>query len=115
MGDVMGIKQNVKQTGLQGDLIPAGTGTAIHLPRGACVVVVAVEGPQVADMWALNYFDSTEFLSTEHTRSCNDRLTPRVGDAFFTNLCREILTVVEDTSPGTHDLLLSACSPARLA
>jgi uncharacterized protein YcgI (DUF1989 family) len=93
--------------------IPATTGKAVQVPAGTCFSVVATEGPQVADMWAFSRADPAEFLSTEHTRSCLDRLTPRVGDAFYSNMRRAILTVVSDTSPGCHDLLLSACDAGR--
>jgi hypothetical protein len=54
-----------------------------------------------------------EALSTEHTRSCLDKLGPGVGEAFYTDRRRKILTVVADSSPGTHDLLLSACDASR--
>jgi len=93
--------------------VAAGTGQAVALPAGAHVAIIAEEGPQVADLWAFASADMGEFLSTEHTRSCLTRLSPRVGDAFHTNRRRPILTVVSDTSPGCHDLLLSACDAAR--
>lgn len=94
-------------------IIPARTGRAIQVKAGAYFAIVAAEGPQVADLWAFAQPDASEFLSTEHTRSCLDRLTPRVGDSFYSNRRRPILTVVADTSPGTHDLLFSACDEAR--
>ncbi len=93
--------------------VPASTGKAVHVPAGMRFSVVAAEGPQVADMWAFAREDPREFLSTEHTRSCLDRLTPCVGDAFYSNMRRPMLTVVSDTSPGHHDLLLSACDAGR--
>ncbi len=93
--------------------IPATTGKAMKVAVGTCLDIVAAEGPQVADMWAFAEADPCEFLSTEHTRSCLDRLTPRAGDAYYSNRRRPILTVVADTSPGTHDLLLSACDEMR--
>lgn len=93
--------------------IPASTGKAVRVPAGTCFSVVAAEGPQVADMWAFSCETPDEFLSTEHTRSCLDRLAPRVGDAFYSNMRRPMLTVISDTSPGCHDLLLSACDLGR--
>ena len=93
--------------------IRASTGKAVHVPAGTCFSIVAAEGPQVADMWAFARDTPHEFLSTEHTRSCLDRIGPRVGDAFYSNMRRPILTVVSDTSPGCHDLLLSACDEER--
>lgn len=94
-------------------VIPAGTGQAFDVQSGEAVDIVALEGPQVADLWAFAADDPGEFLSTEHTRSCLDRLSPHIGDAFYSNRRRPILTVLADTSPGTHDLLLSACDEAR--
>lgn len=94
-------------------MIPATTGGAFVVAAGKTVDIVAVEGPQVADMWAFARSDPGEFLSTEHTRSCLDKLAPAVGDAFYSNRRRAILTVAADTSPGTHDLLLSACDEMR--
>ena len=93
--------------------IVAGTGRAFRVPKGYLAEIATPEGPQVADTWAFALPDLGEFLSTEHTRSCLDRLAPRVGEAFYSNRRRPILTVVEDTSPGCHDLLMSACDVGR--
>lgn len=67
----------------------------------------------MADMFAFALPDLAETLSTEHTRSCVERLTPMVGEAFHSNCRRPMLVLVADTSPGTHDLLLSACDQSR--
>lgn len=93
--------------------IDAGTGAAFEVSLGETLAITAPQGPQVADMWAFALPDISEFLSTEHTRSCVTRLTPRVGESFYTNHRNPILTIVNDTSPGDHDLLLSACDVAR--
>ena len=93
--------------------VVAGTGRAFQVPAGHLAEIAAPEGPQVADTWAFALPDLGEFLSTEHTRSCLDRLAPRAGEAFYSNRRRPILTVVEDTSPGCHDLLMSACDVGR--
>lgn len=93
--------------------IPAGYGKAVHVARGSTVSICMIDGPQVADTWAFCAADLTEYVSTEHTRSCNDSLTPRVGESFYSNRRRALLTIVDDTSPGVHDLLLSACDQGR--
>ena len=93
--------------------IPAGHGRAFTLHMGETVEIVAPEGPQVADTWAFAGPGLAEVLSTEHTRSCLDKLSPGVGEAFYSDRRRAMLTVVSDTSPGTHDLLLSACDAGR--
>ncbi len=94
-------------------IIPAGHGKAFRLSMGEGIRIGLPEGPQVADMFAFALPDLEEALSTEHTRSCITRLTPIVGEAFFSNRRRAMLAFVEDASPGTHDLLLSACDQAR--
>lgn len=95
--------------------IAAGDGRAVRLARGASLRIVTPEGPQVADTWAFAADDVGEALSCEHTRSALERLIPRVGDALWSSRFRPMLTVVEDRSPGVHDLLVSACSAERYA
>jgi uncharacterized protein len=94
-------------------IVAAGHGKAFCLSRGERVRIGLPEGPQVADMFAFALPDLTETLSTEHTRSCLDRLAPLVGEAFYSSRRRPMFALVEDTSPGTHDLLLSACDQMR--
>jgi len=91
-------------------IIPAGTGKAIKLSAGQHA---RVGGSQVADMFAFALPTLDEVLSTAHTRSCALCLSPKPGDAFYSNQRRVMITFVEDTSPGVHDLLLSACDQAR--
>lgn len=93
--------------------IAAGHGRAFRVGAGEALSIVAVAGPQVADTWAFTAPDMSEVLSTEHTRSCLDKLSPGIGEAFYSERRRAMLTVVDDSSPGTHDLLLSACDAGR--
>ena len=95
--------------------IPAGHGTAFTLARGQSARIVNLEGSQVVDAWAFCLPALDEFLSAEHTRSCLEKLIPGVGDALTSNRRAPLLTITHDTSPGIHDLLLSACDPARYA
>ena len=85
----------------------------IRVASGEHVRITAMEGPQVADLWAFDADDTNIFLSAEHTRSTLEKLMPGVGDALYSNRRHAMLTVVEDTSPGTHDMLMSACDPRR--
>jgi uncharacterized protein len=96
-------------------VVTAGFGRAIRLSPGDHLRISLPDGPQVADMFAFVPPDLSEVLSTEHTRSCTERLAPRVGEAFYSNRRRPMLRIVEDTSPGIHDLLLSACDRERYA
>jgi uncharacterized protein YcgI (DUF1989 family) len=75
--------------------------------------VIDVEGGQVGDLFAFAADDPAEHLSASHTRTSTGRLFPLIGEQFVTTLRRPILTLVDDTSPGVHDMLIAACDPAR--
>lgn len=94
-------------------IVPPGEARAYSLSCGEYLRVINVEGQQVADCWAFVPPQFVECLSTEHTRSCLERLVPVEGDALYSNRRRPLLTLVEDNSPGCHDLLLSACDQRR--
>jgi uncharacterized protein YcgI (DUF1989 family) len=99
-------------------LVPARTGRAVRVDRGSRIRVVDLAGQQVGDLFA--YVASPagitgEHLSASHTRAATDRLFPAIGQAFVTDRRRPILTLVEDDSPGEHDLLIAACDDARYA
>ncbi len=93
--------------------IEGAGGGSIRLLAGESIEITNLEGSQVVDLWAFVEPDLSEFLSAEHTRSCLEKLIPNVGDALYSNRRRPIITLTEDTSPGRHDLLLSACDEQR--
>lgn len=93
--------------------VPAREGAAVQLRAGDVLSVVDVEGGQVADLFALVDGEDGEHLSAQHTRAATDRLFPRLGQSFVTNRRRPVLTLVEDTSPGVHDMLIAACDAER--
>ncbi len=100
---------NVTQT----VIIEGGFGGQITLNKGEFIRINSPEGPQVADFWALDKNDVNKFLSTEHTRSTLEKLVPHVGDSLYSNFRKAMLTITADTSPGNHDMLMSACDPRR--
>lgn len=93
--------------------VPAGEGRAVWVRRGEQVRVIDVEGGQVGDVFAFVAGDPGEHLSAAHTRTSTCRLFPLIGEQFVTTRRRPILTLVSDTSPGIHDMLIAACDPAR--
>jgi uncharacterized protein YcgI (DUF1989 family) len=93
--------------------VPAREGRGALVRAGTRFRAVDVEGKQCGDLFAFCASDVSEFASAEHTRVYNDRLFPRVGQHFVTNRRRAILTLLEDTSPGNHDMLVAACDPTR--
>jgi uncharacterized protein YcgI (DUF1989 family) len=94
-------------------VIPAGQGLAFRIRAGDRFRLVDPEGGQVGDLFAFAATDPTEYLSAAHTRTAVSRLFPRIGEDFLTNRRRPILTLLADTSPGVHDMLIAACDPAR--
>ena len=95
--------------------VPAREGRGVRVTAGQRFRVIDVEGEQVADTFAFRADDVSEYHSAEHTRAVVSRLFPRVGEHFVTNHRRPILTLVEDRSPGIHDMLCAACDPERYA
>jgi uncharacterized protein YcgI (DUF1989 family) len=100
--------------------VPGGTGRAVRVRAGELVRVVDVEGGQVGDVFAFTLeapdeHPRNEHHSAAHTRAATSRLFPAVGESFVTDRRRPILTLVADTSPGRHDMLIAACDPQRYA
>lgn len=93
--------------------IPARSGKSVLVKAGQHIKVINTHGTQVVDTWAFNANDLTEFQSNEHTRATLVSMTFKPGDSLYTNHRRAILDVVEDTSPGVHDLLMAACDNYR--
>ncbi|WP_433158590.1 DUF1989 domain-containing protein [Kribbella sp. CA-247076] len=99
-------------------VVPARSGRAIRLDRGARFRIVDLAGAQVGDLFAFGYDGRpvlTEHLSASHTRAHTERTFPAVGEDFVTDRRRPILRLVADDSPGRHDLLIAACDPERYA
>lgn len=96
--------------------IPARSAAALDLRAGETIRVVSPHGHQVADFFAFNAQDSTEYLSARHSLVSSTRqLYPRAGQTFLTSLRRPILKFVEDGANERHEMLLAACDPARYA
>jgi uncharacterized protein len=93
--------------------IPARRGKAVLVQAGQSIQIINTHGSQVVDTWAFVADKLTEFMSLEHARATMLRLRPQVGDIFRTNKRRPILTLVEDTCGGVHDMLLAACDNER--
>jgi uncharacterized protein YcgI (DUF1989 family) len=89
--------------------IPGYQGRAVLAPAGSIVRVTNVEGCQIADFFALIEDDFEELLSPAVTRLATFKMFPDVGEAFYSNRHRAVLTLLEDNSPGTHDMTFACC------
>ena len=95
--------------------VAARTGKGFEVRTGDLIRITDLQGSQPVDFWAFCKEDHLEFLSCEHTKPSIEKLIPQVGDSAFTNRRRRIVTVVEDTSPGQHDMQYAACDATRYA
>ena len=93
--------------------VPAREGRGVRIAAGSRFRVIDIEGRQAVDLFVFCSDDVSEYASAEHTRVHVNRLFPRPGEHFITNLRRPILLFEEDASPGIHDMLVAACDPAR--
>ena len=94
--------------------IPARTGMSFELRAGDRIKLISPQGHQVADFFAFNRDEPSEYLSMRHTVASGTRnIYPRQGDIFLTSLRRPIMRFVEDGAKGQHEMILAACDPAR--
>lgn len=93
--------------------VPAREGRGFEVEAGELIRLTDLRGSQPIDFWAFNRRNISEYLSCEHTKPSIERLFPRVGDAAYTNHRRPIVRVIEDNSPGQHDMQFAACDRWR--
>ena len=87
--------------------------SSFTLSKGDQVRFIDIEGSQPIDFWAFNQVDIFEHLSCEHTKPSIEKVYPRLGDSAYTNHRRPIVTLVDDNSPGQHDMQYAACDKYR--
>ncbi|KAL5617848.1 hypothetical protein FOVSG1_000070 [Fusarium oxysporum f. sp. vasinfectum] len=93
--------------------LPARQGVAVLVKQGQSLQVINTHGKQVIDLWAFNSKDSHDYLSTSHTRAMLSSISLRKGSNLYSSRRKPILTLVDDTTPGIHDLLFPACDAER--
>jgi uncharacterized protein YcgI (DUF1989 family) len=95
--------------------VPGSHGRAIRLNAGDTVRVINTHGTQVVDFWALRSDRPEIAMSMQHSRIRWRNLRPRPGDEMLDEERSDMLTLIEDTSPGVHDTVIAACDPFRYA
>lgn len=90
--------------------IAPSSGTAFRLARGAHLRVIDPEGEQVSDLMAFADGDPDHWLSSGRTFDYEEKIRLTTGDTLWSNRSERMLRIVED-SCGTHDFLLTPCSP----
>ncbi|KAK8217516.1 hypothetical protein M8818_001274 [Zalaria obscura] len=94
-------------------LIPARKAVAFSIRSGQTLKVVNTHGKQVVDFWALNPNDPHDFLSMVHCRTILLKVAISKGDKLYSTRRKPMLTVVDDTTKGVHDIIWSACDSER--
>ena len=94
-------------------ICPASYGYAFAVGKGQHFRLTDLEGQQPIDFWAFCKEDPNEHLSVSHTRVANMSMVVRKGQSAYTSKRRAIVTLIEDNSPGQHDMLLAACDKTR--
>ncbi|MCJ1386124.1 hypothetical protein MMC17_009249 [Xylographa soralifera] len=100
-------------------IISARSGVFACLQAGQQVKITNPSGKQVVDLWAFaaprgpSVIFGFKFLSMCHTRSSLMKLTLSLDDSLTDNERMPMLSLIEDTSGGAHDLLFAACDKYR--
>jgi hypothetical protein len=94
---------------LRDEVLEARGRTAFTVEAGQTVRIVDVEGQQVADLVCFVRADPAEKLSVHNTALIQGMVYVTTGHALFSDRCRRLMTIVEDTC-GRHDLLAGSCS-----
>ncbi len=89
--------------------IPAREAVAVDLHKGYRVSVIDLAGHQGADCVAVTPGGAVSCTRT--TRARNRRLFPKIGQSIYADDDDAMLTLLEDTSPGPHGLLVPPCDP----
>ncbi len=100
------MKNNLRQS----KIIPPQSGAGIILNNKERLRVVDLEGKQVADLLAYNWYDPGEYLSTGATIDINASLNIYREDCLYSNRYNPMLLLLEDTV-GRHDLIHPPCRP----
>ena len=93
--------------------IPPRCGVAVKLQAGQQLQIENTHGTQVCDFWAYLAADMGQFLSMSHCRTWLQSVFPKVGDRLVTNCRQPVLEIINDTSPGVHDTVMSCCDLTR--
>ena len=94
-------------------IIPARKGTSVLVQKGQSIKITNTYGKQVVDFWAFNPNNAFDYLSMVHCRTVLSKISLAVNDTLVSSKRKPMVTLVEDTTPGVHDMLWSACDAER--
>ncbi|WP_433201826.1 DUF1989 domain-containing protein [Dactylosporangium sp. CS-047395] len=94
---------------VDGAIVPAGGGLGWRVGAGGRLRVVAVEGAQTGDVFAVSADDLDDGLSNGRTFDYGGSVRLSTGAVLYSRRSRPLLTIVEDQA-GVHDFLYAPCS-----
>jgi uncharacterized protein YcgI (DUF1989 family) len=95
--------------------VPARQGAHVVLSRGQRLKIINPSGNQVVDTWAFPTTGVPAWMSMAQSRQKLSKLRPGIDDTFIDTQRRPVLTLVEDSSKGVHDMLYPPCDAWRYA
>jgi uncharacterized protein YcgI (DUF1989 family) len=96
--------------------IPAREGTYLVLRASEKLRIFNPSGHQVVDLWAFPLADAPpSWLSMAQTRSKLLKLRPAIDDTLIDTRREPLLTLIEDSTAGIHDMLFPPCDTWRYA
>ncbi|MDR9865282.1 urea carboxylase-associated family protein [Pseudomonas baetica] len=91
--------------------IGAQSGKGFTVRKGMDFRVIDSEGQQVADLWDFSITpDGIDWLSTSQTRDITERMFLSLGQSFYSERAKPLLTLIENNSPSPRDMLFPACN-----
>jgi uncharacterized protein YcgI (DUF1989 family) len=102
-------------TDVDSRVIGGGEVGFLPVPAHHVLRVTNTRGGQVVDAWFLDADDEHEHASMSHSRAGLRTIRPTVGSTFVTRRREPIVTLVADTTGGTHDMTMPPCDAYRYA
>ncbi len=91
-------------------IIPAQTGTAFTLKAGQKIKIIDPSGEQVADLFCADAGNTEDSFSSGRTIDYNESIYIKPNHFLYAHSGNPLLEIIEDNSPGCHDLLVTPCS-----
>ena len=88
-------------------LMPFNTGKAFEVKKGQRIRITA---ESIVDTVVYNLDDMRERFDQARTKCHNGKIYISAGDKVYSKWARHMMTIVEDTYAGTHDLQFGMCS-----
>ena len=90
--------------------IPAQTGIAFRMNAGESLKIIDPLGKQVADLFCADATDISDTFSSGRTIDYKDSIYLKPGYFLYAQSGKTLLEIIDDQSPGLHDVLVTPCS-----